>query len=616
MADSDSSSLSSAPSSDDEEMELKMSKPTGLNRYFKPAPKADPTPEPPKRAPSPPHEYTLADNEAIAFLVMFRSRFSDAFPRSLPHFGPQDIERGVGGPVPDEHAERLLCALLGLVLNRKKDVERGHYGRALEDAVSSNHHQWLTAWKGVSPIQGGKTFNSMSPEERLSLLKALALWSLNQSEILQSLIKESYKQTRKDDDRNQPRSVQPWFSDQYRRKYWLVEGLEDSHFRIYRENDGKTAKTNTWFSVAGSIPELVMLADKFSDEHTQNSKVNSDKLRSAIPRFEAGDEKRKRRDYRLARKAAFSRPEPGFSLYEGRTRGKRMRYTFSDDEFGSDDPSSRRSTRNSGFSTPQETGPTVTASGRQVKSRQGGVYGESMLVDQRKDLERSAGDGHFTETSEDMPTTVPSGRGPRLSRSGRPVRPARPRSTHESDSESDENQSSGKEWSGDEDEGDESEPDVEGDDEEMSDELLDQDDLGDDDNTQESLVVQLRYRKGDEPTGHVPQAQPPPQQLDLRLTPSNGNIPNGALDATHSTKPVSSFTPSPVPLPLYDTIDVAPRINGVNGIEKATSEIGAAVNGINGPKPSLEQPDKHVQAPMSPPQEILVRSPPQVMDTS
>jgi hypothetical protein len=104
------------------------------------------------------------------------------------------------------------------------------------------------------------------------------------------MIKESYKQTRRDDDRNQPRSVQPWFSDQYRRKYWLVEGLEDSHFRIYRENDGKTAKTNTWFSVAGSIPEVTALADKFGEEHTQNSKVISDKLRSAIPRFEAGDD--------------------------------------------------------------------------------------------------------------------------------------------------------------------------------------------------------------------------------------------------------------------------------------------------------------------------------------
>lgn len=98
-------------------------KPTGLDRYFKPAPKSEPTPEPPKRAPSPPHEYILADNEAIAFIVMFRSRFNEAFPKSLPNYGPQDIERGVAGDLPDEHVERLLCALLGLALNRKKDVE-------------------------------------------------------------------------------------------------------------------------------------------------------------------------------------------------------------------------------------------------------------------------------------------------------------------------------------------------------------------------------------------------------------------------------------------------------------------------------------------------------------
>lgn len=54
---------------------------------------------------------------------MFRARFSDVFPRSLPHLGPQDIERGVTDIVPGDHIERLLCALIGLVLNRKKDVE-------------------------------------------------------------------------------------------------------------------------------------------------------------------------------------------------------------------------------------------------------------------------------------------------------------------------------------------------------------------------------------------------------------------------------------------------------------------------------------------------------------
>jgi hypothetical protein len=59
----------------------------------------------------------------LQFIVMFRARFSDAFPKSLPHYGPQDIERGVQDTVPGEHIERLLCALIGLVLNRKKEVE-------------------------------------------------------------------------------------------------------------------------------------------------------------------------------------------------------------------------------------------------------------------------------------------------------------------------------------------------------------------------------------------------------------------------------------------------------------------------------------------------------------
>ena len=78
MADSDSSDLSSAPSSEDEVMIAKMNKTvkTGLHRFFDSAPKPDPTktskakeassPPPPKRPESPPHEYVLADNVDIA----------------------------------------------------------------------------------------------------------------------------------------------------------------------------------------------------------------------------------------------------------------------------------------------------------------------------------------------------------------------------------------------------------------------------------------------------------------------------------------------------------------------------------------------------------------------
>ena len=70
----------------------------------------------------------------LQVIVMFRSRFHEAFPRSVPHFGPQDIERGVSDALPDEQVERLLCALLGLVLNRKKDIEYDH--------STSIRHSW------------------------------------------------------------------------------------------------------------------------------------------------------------------------------------------------------------------------------------------------------------------------------------------------------------------------------------------------------------------------------------------------------------------------------------------------------------------------------------------
>jgi hypothetical protein len=54
---------------------------------------------------------------------MFRARFAEAFPKSLANFGPQELERGVVDTVPGEHVEHFLCALLGLLLNRKQDIK-------------------------------------------------------------------------------------------------------------------------------------------------------------------------------------------------------------------------------------------------------------------------------------------------------------------------------------------------------------------------------------------------------------------------------------------------------------------------------------------------------------
>ncbi|KAL4788043.1 hypothetical protein BJX76DRAFT_345129 [Aspergillus varians] len=472
LSDSDLSSLSSAPPSDEESTSMALDEPMGITKYFQK--KQSETP-PPKRAPSPPHEYVLADNPDIAFIVMFRARFHEAFPRSTPHFGPQDIERGVVESPPGDHIERLLCAFLGLVLNRKKDVERNHYTRPLEEAVQTHASQWPKVWQGKNPLHGGRNFASMSPEERLQLLKSLILWSLSSSEAIQAKIKESYKQARHEDDLNQPLSVQPWGRDSLKRRYWLIEGHDDTHFRLYREGN-PALKNVTWWSVAGTIPELQGFAEKLEEEKGTNAKKLSERINNSIPRFESSEEKRKRRDYRIARKTAFSRPEPGFSLYEGRTRGKKLKYTYSDDEeiFSDGLPPPRRSGRNpSGLSTPAEpTGPKFSASGRQIRSRAGGMYGESLLAGQREDTGAPEEDG--TERRQRTRSTRLNG-------------------YTDHDMEGDEDagsnggQSSENEWQGGEEEEDNE---FEGDDEEevSGDELVVNEEPP-------SLVVQLRYGK-------------------------------------------------------------------------------------------------------------------------
>ena len=64
LSDSDLSSLSSAPPSDDESTPMALDEPVGITKYFQKKQQSESPP--PKRAPSPPHEYVLADNPDIA----------------------------------------------------------------------------------------------------------------------------------------------------------------------------------------------------------------------------------------------------------------------------------------------------------------------------------------------------------------------------------------------------------------------------------------------------------------------------------------------------------------------------------------------------------------------
>lgn len=219
-------------------------------------------------------------------------------------------------------------------------------------------------------------------------------------------------------------------------------------------------------------------------------------------------------------------------MYEGRTRGKKLKYTYSDDEdMFSDGLPSRRSTRNASSNvTPAESSrPRFTASGRQIRSRAGGLYGEALLTGQREDSE-------FDEDEED------EGRPQRARTSINPNGYSGYRDDdleEESEAAPSEAGDSGREWGGEEDD----ENDFEGDDEAEN-------GSGDESITNgepQSLVVQLRYGKGNVPNQlKVAQDEPPPaQHTEMKDANANPSLPSQS--APLSTPAPAPFTAQPAP---------------------------------------------------------------------
>jgi hypothetical protein len=106
------------------------------------------------------------------------------------------------------------------------------------------------------------------------------------------MITNAYKaRTTKDRlDTNIPLSVQPWGVDGEKRRYWLVEGQNDTNFRVYREENPYKKKKVKWFSVAGSIDDLKDVAKKLEEEDgRKEAKALGERMLNAIPRFEASE---------------------------------------------------------------------------------------------------------------------------------------------------------------------------------------------------------------------------------------------------------------------------------------------------------------------------------------
>ena len=183
------------------------------------------SPPRPKREPSPPHEYVLADNpdiavrfaplfvwlrvfdakrracadlrkkrglEKLTFRVLVHRHVSLPIHRGISQKSAQLRPPGAGGRhrrYDPRHTRRALslCAagaaaepqarrqvgtphakntwtFANIVVNRP-----GHYNRALEEAIQSHKGQWAKDWESRNPLAGATTFGSMTPVQRVGV---------------------------------------------------------------------------------------------------------------------------------------------------------------------------------------------------------------------------------------------------------------------------------------------------------------------------------------------------------------------------------------------------------------------------------------------------------------
>ena len=232
-----------------------------------------------------------------------------------------------------------------------------------------------------------------------------------------------------------------------------------------------------------------------------------------------------------------------------------MKYTFSDEEEGgSDAPSTRRSNRYSGASTPAEAaGPIFTASGRQVRSRHGGAYGETMLDSHQDSQGPSAAKAYNGQGEADGVGAATRGRTRGTSRNGvgRSVKSGNHMNGLDAldamDDESDAT-SSGEEWDGGNDDDDDEVDEHLGEEESHEDtDLSDDNDSDEPDENgtdcQGSLIVSLRYKqKKSEPP---PALAPAPAQASQISGFAADQTPSLPLTNGHHLEPVRLIQENP-----------------------------------------------------------------------
>lgn len=281
-----------------------------------------------------------------------------------------------------------------------------------------------------------------------------------------------------------------------------------------------------------------------------------------------------------------------------------MKYTFSDEEEESDALGVRRSRRGSGRGTPAApAGPTVTASGRQVKSRATGAYGESLLSGQQGDAPSPASGEYARSNASEEPYAT---RGRATRANGKEANGRRPGRAHietyNSVDEMDDDEATS--WDGGDEDEEEPEP------MELEDDAEDSAPDTSEDEEPKSLVVHLKYAKGTKPApSHSAPAQngaTPGGQVVFGSSLEQATVTQKPPQPVAEPAPQASMPSTPQPA-ITDSVTAAGQSEQPAALTENTTSVPSHLKSDTHPAPtppyaapSNPETNGHYQASHSP----------------
>ncbi|CAG8489502.1 421_t:CDS:2 [Ambispora leptoticha] len=245
----------------------------------------------------------IKDSSEVAFIVAFCEKFKSVL-RSLS-FWTEDFEEALQTHEESELLEKMICVFLTNFLNRRKLIETSNYqallSTAIDQHIEQNDQSFYLDHNPLKHRDGKINFFALDTKDKISILRCLVNWQLQESEVVRKLILDSYKRHKKTHEN--PLEYEIIGEDNKNAKYYHI------NTRIYREKLPRTgtnftSKNVKWEAVTTNLEEVQALVSSLNPKRAKEKGLYAAILEKVMPEVENRYKVKEKQENLQKRKAA------------------------------------------------------------------------------------------------------------------------------------------------------------------------------------------------------------------------------------------------------------------------------------------------------------------------